>query len=170
MYNLINGYQEVNYEKGTMEFMFNQMKSMKLDYLELFKGITNVSEETYTFYFVPLASDEPEPLCRYSLSKGIGSKTTTSGDLVQIQASGLNKTSVLKTETDRMSQKSLSERGIYYRIPEKASVLVKIGGQVKLETQFLINQLGIVSFLPASSIRNISLDTQTGTLRRVVFE
>jgi hypothetical protein len=52
MYNLIIGYQEVNYEKGTMEFMYNQMNNMKQDYLVLFKGVTNVSSETFTFYYI----------------------------------------------------------------------------------------------------------------------
>jgi len=65
MYNLINGYQEVNYEKGTMEFMYNQMNTMKKDYLELFKGITSTSNETYTFYFTPESDVPSEVLCKF---------------------------------------------------------------------------------------------------------
>jgi len=170
MYNLINGYQEVNYEKGTMEFMYNQMNSMKQDYLELFKGKTSISSETFTFFYVVDKNNPTETLCRFSISKGILSKTATSGDLIQVQASSLNKTNALKTETEKLNISQRDQHGIYYRIPDKANVAVKVGGQVKLETQFVINQFGVVTFLPSSSIRNIGIDNNTGTLRRVVLE
>jgi len=170
MYNLINGYQEVNYEKGTMEFMYNQMNSMKQDYLELFKGKTSVSSETFTFFYVVDKNNPSETLCRFSISKGILAKTATAGDLIQIQATSLNKTNALKAETDKMNISQRNQHGLYYRIPDKANVAVKIGGQVKLETQFVINQFGVIAFLPASSIRNIGIDNNTGTLRRVVLE
>jgi len=170
MYNLINGYQEVNYEKGTMEFMYNQMNSMKQDYLELFKGVTSISSETYTYYFVADKNNTVETLCKFSISKGILPKTTASGDLIQIQATSLNKTSVLKSETDKMSATQRPSHGLFYRIPDKATVSVKIGGLVKLESQFVINQFGVVTSLPSTSIRNVGIDNTTGTIRRVVLE
>jgi hypothetical protein len=49
-------------------------------------------------------------------------------------------------------------------------VAVKVGGLVKLETQFVINQFGVITFLPASSVRNIGIDNNTGTIRSVVLE
>lgn len=170
MYNLINGYQEVNYEKGTMEFMYNRMNSMKQDYLELFKGITSVSSESYTFYFVAGKDNTTETLCRFSLSKGILPKNATSGDLVQIAATSTNQTAALRSDIDKLNSAERSSKGVYYRIPDKAQVALKVGGQVKIETQFIINQYGIVTFAPASSLRNMTIDDNTGTLRRVVME
>lgn len=170
MYNLINGYQEVNYEKGTMEFMYNQMNSMKQDYLELFKGVTSTSKETYTFYCLVDKNNPTETLCRFSISKGILPKTSTLGDFVQIQATSLNKTRTIIAEAEKLNSGIHPSRGLYYRIPDKADVVVRVGGQVKLETQFVINQFGAVTFLPASSIRNISFDYNTGTLRSVILE
>lgn len=170
MYNLINGYQEVNYEKGTMEFMYNRMNSMKQDYLELFKGITSVSSESYTFYFVAGKDNTTETLCRFSLSKGILPKNATSGDLVQIAATSTNQTAALRSDIDKLNSAERSSKGVYYRIPDKAQVALKVGGQVKIETQFIINQYGIVTFAPASSLRNMTIDNNTGTLRRVVME
>ena len=170
MYNLINGYQEVNYEKGTMEFMYNQMNSMKQDYLELFKGITHVSNETFTFYSIVDKDNPVETLCRFSTSKGILPKTAASGDLIQMQATSMNKTNSLKSETEKLNTSQRESHGLYYRIPDKAVVAFKVGGQVKLETQFVINQLGVVTFLPSTSLRNIGFDNTTGTLRSVVLE
>ncbi len=170
MYNLINGYQEVNYDKGTMEFMYNQMNSMKRDYLELFKGVTTISRETFTFYFVVDKNNPVETLCRFSISKGILPITAASGDLIQIQASSLNKTGVLKPETEKLNGNQRKAHGLYYRIPDKANVAVKVGGQVKLEAQFVINQFGVITFLPAGSLRNIGFDNNTGAIKRVVLE
>ncbi|MFA5972695.1 MAG: DUF4831 family protein [Lentimicrobiaceae bacterium] len=170
IYNLINGYQEVNYDKGAMEFMYNQMNSMKKDYLELFKGVTSISNETFSFYYIAHKDDPSETLCRFSISKGILPITSASGDLVQMEATSLNKTHLLKSETEKLAISQRDSHGIFYRIPEKAIVAFKVGGQVKLETRFVINQLGVVTFLPASSLRNISIDNNTGTLRRVVLE
>lgn len=170
MFNLINGYQEVNYEKGTMEFMYNQMNSMKQDYLELFKGVTSTSQETFTFYYVVDKNNPMETLCRFSISKGILPKNSTFGDFVQIQATSLNKTNALKWEIEKLNSVQRIAHGLYYRIPDKADIVVRVGGQVKLETQFVINQFGVVTFLPASSLRNISIDNNTGTLRHVVLE
>ncbi len=170
MFNLINGYQEVNYEKGTMEFMYNQMNSMKNDYLELFKGVTSTSKETYTFYYVVDKNNPSETLCRFSINKGIIPKTATSGDFVQINASSINHTKSLKTETAKLNSGQRASHGLYYRIPDKANVTVNVGGQLILESRFVINQFGVVTFLPATSLQNISIDNNTGTLRRVVLE
>jgi len=170
MYNLINGYQEVNYEKGTMEFMYNQMNTMKQDYLDLFKGITHTSASTYTFYYIPDNNTLTETLCRFSTLKGILPKNASGGDMIQVQATSLNKTSVLKTETDKLINSQRDGHGLYYRIPDKATIALRVGGQVKIETQFVINQFGVITLLPATSIRNISIDNNTGGLRRVVLE
>ena len=155
MYNLINGYQEVNYEKGTMEFMYNRMNSMKQDYLELFKGVTSISSETYTFFYVADPNNQPQTLCKFSISKGILPVTAAAGDIIQIQSTGLNKTATLKADTDKLNASQREAHGLYYRIPDKANVAIKLGGQLKLESQFMVNQFGVVTFLPASSIRNI---------------
>jgi len=170
MFNLINGYQEVNYEKGTMEFMYNQMNSMKKDYLDLFKGITSVSSETFSFFFIADKNNLDETLCRFSINKGIQQKTAAAGDLIQVQVTSLNKTNALKQETERMNKSQHVSHGLYYRIPDVANVSVKVGGIVKIDTQFIINQIGVVTFLPATSLRNILIDNNTGTLRRVVLE
>jgi hypothetical protein len=170
MYNLINGYQEVNYDKGAMEFMYNRMNSMKQDYLELFKGVTSISSETFTFYYVAKKSNPTETLCRFSISKGILPANAASGDLIQIQANSKNKTSSLRTVIETMNSGERESHGLYYRIPDKADVAVKLGGQVKLEAPFAINQLGVVTFLPATSISNIEFDNNTGTTKHVVLE
>lgn len=170
MYNLVTGYQETNYEKGTMEFMYNQMNAMKQDYLDLFKGISHVSSETLTFYFIPDSKHTVQDICRFSGSKGIMPVNSPVGDMVQLEATNMGLTAAVNADSDKLLQAKRKLSGLYYRIPDKANVSFKIGGQIKLETQFLINQFGNITLLPATTIRNITLDNNTGTLRHVVLE
>lgn len=170
MYNLITGYQEVSYEKGTMEFMYNQMNSMKQDYLELFKGVKSVSSETFSFFFVVDKSNPTETLCRFSISKGVLPKTSASGDAVQIQAESLKLTNQVENDVSKFESLVRSSHGFYYRIPEKADLSIKMGGKTLLVSKFLINQLGVTTFLPSSSFRNIGFDHNTGTVKHVVLQ
>jgi len=169
MFNLITGYQEVNYDKGTMEFMYNRMKSMKSDYLELFKGLTQITQETVTFYFIPGNENLSTSLCRFSISKGIMPANSSTGDLVLIKANPVNSASI-KSGTDKIASFNRNKHGIYYRIPSRADVAVQIGGLKLIESRFVINQLGVVTFLPAGNLKNIQLHNNTGALKSVVIE
>ncbi|NVO18312.1 MAG: DUF4831 family protein [Bacteroidetes bacterium] len=170
MFNLINGYQEVNYEKGTMEFMYKQMDELKNEYLELFKGVTNYTTETYSFRIVPAysAEDQTYPLCKFSIGKGVMDKNLSSGDLLQLEISNLNKLGNVRSSIEQHGIDSKSPKGIYYRIPDEAMVKVKLGGQVKIESQFTLDQFGVVTFLPAKSLGNLELYNNTGGLRHVI--
>jgi hypothetical protein len=169
-FNLINGYQEVNYEKGTMEFMYNQMEKLMNDYLQMFKGISIVSSETYSYTIVPTAEDAGKPitLCKFSPGKGIIDKNGNSGDVVQVQVEPVNSLQQVKAA---ISDRNKSERakGLFYRIPEKADVMVSIGGQPRVEGGFTISQLGAVTFLPAGASGNIELYPATGSVKHITL-
>ncbi|HPT14795.1 MAG TPA: DUF4831 family protein, partial [Bacteroidales bacterium] len=119
-FNLINGYQEVNYEKGTMEFMYNQMEELMNDYLQMFKGIRIVTSESYTFTVIPAAESAGKPfvLCRFSPGKGISDKNGNSGDIVQLQVDPSNSLQQVKNVISERN-KGEKAKGLYYRIPEK---------------------------------------------------
>ena len=171
MLNLINGYQEVNYEKGTMEFMFSQMSSLKDDYLQLFKGITGVSTESYSFTYVPQKNDqELVSICRFSLGKGILDKNSQSGDLVQLEIKPMDITAAIHNLTEQRNTMNRENKGIYYRIPDEARIVVKLGGQVRAESQIPVNQFGVITFLPANSISNLELFNNTGGLKHVILK
>ena len=171
MFNLINGYQEVNYEKGTMEYMYKQMDELKGEYLELFKGITGVTTDTYSFTIIPQynADNLSTALCKFSLSKGILDKSSPSGDLVQLEVKSLNNLSVIREFINQRNNENSENKGFYYCIPDEATVSVKVGGQVNVESQFTINQFGVITFLPVSSIRNLELYNNTGGLKHVII-
>lgn len=169
-FNLINGYQEVNYEKGTMEFMYNQMEKLMNDYLQMFKGIRVVNTESYSFTvtITPESIGKPVALCRFSPGKGILDKNGNSGDLMQVQVEPVNSLQQVKgAANDR--NKAEKAKGLFYRIPEKADVTVSIGGQPRVDGRFTISQLGVVTFLPAAASGNIELYPGTGSVKHITL-
>jgi hypothetical protein len=172
MFNLINGYQEVNYEKGTMEYMYKQMDELKNEYLELFKGVFGVTTETYAFNFIPKSSldEQTTTLCKFSLSKGILDKNSPLGDLVQMDIRNLNNLSNIKLIIEQKSIENKEDKGFHYCIPDEANVAVKVGGKILIESQFTINQFGVVTSLPVSSISNLELFNNTGALKHVIIK
>lgn len=170
MFNLINGYQEVSYEKGTMEYMYKQMDELKNEYLQLFKGVTGVSTESYSFTFFP-ERDITSPtvtLARFSISKGMMDKNLNGGDQVQLEMKALDHLSQIKSLAAQRNTMA-KEKGFYYCIPEDVLVSVKLGGQVKVEGQFKVNQLGVVTYLPSSAIENLEIYNNTGGIKHVTI-
>jgi len=172
MFNLINGYQEVNYEKGTMEYMYRQMDELKNEYLELFKGVTGETKDTYTFMFIPQgnADEQTTTLCKFSTSKGILDKNSPFGDLVQMDLRNLNNLGNVKALIEQKNIENKEDKGFHYCIPDDALISVKVGGKVLVESQFTINQFGVITYLPVSSISNLELFNNTGALKHVIIK
>ena len=97
-------------------------------------------------------------------------KSSTAGDLLQIEVNRLDLAGSIRNLADQRNALTKESKGIYYRIPDQARVAVKLGGQVKIESQFLINQLGVVTFLPSGSIGNLELYNNTGGLKHVILK
>lgn len=168
MFNLINGYQEVNYEKGTMEFMYQQMSSMREDYLLQFKGITQTSVEKYSFRIIPDAGKKlaDYQIARFSNVKGILGKDVNSGDKISISVEDLNQVPIIYNKKE---QENEAASGIVYRLPDMAELILKIGGKELLKTQFSVAQLGELKVLPAELSGELEIHDNTGSLKRVSF-
>ena len=59
--------------------------------------------------------------------------------------------------------------GFYYRIPELARVTVKVDENLQEETQCLVNQLGVISSLPANRWK-VQFYKETGGIRNMMVE
>src|SRR5690606_24529323 len=70
-FNLITGYQEVNYSKDAMEFMISQLEKTKQEYLALFRGVSRTSIAKHVFYVTPGNDQEGmlETVCGFSGSE-----------------------------------------------------------------------------------------------------
>jgi hypothetical protein len=170
--NLVSGYQEINYEKGTMQLMLNRMENQRKSYVELFEGITHKSKLIYSFTIVPSKQDADKPvvLCKFSGSKGITDKELAGGETVQIQVTPLGTTKNLQNTIDQRSRQSEKSKGIIYQIPEEAIAVVKVGNVDRAESKFMINQLGVVTFLPGNFSGRLQFYPETGGVEEMISE
>jgi hypothetical protein len=104
------------------------------------------------------------------MSKGILDRNANSGDLVQLEMKNQDLLKGIRNFTSSRNNDPDVPKGIYYRIPEQARVAVKVGGLVKVEAQFPVNQFGAVTFIPPSSNQNLQLHDNTGEIKRVILK
>jgi len=169
--NLLSGYQEIAYEKGSIEYMCDHLDKLKSEYLALFQGLISTTIIDINFRFIPKAgeAEQTATLCKFSKMKGVTEKSGT-GDPVTIVVESLGLTKPL---TDFMKTQNRDEKrshGFYYCIPDEANIYLKIGGQTKLETTFTVNQLGVITFAPAGNFSSLRLHENTGSLKSVILE
>jgi hypothetical protein len=169
-FNLISGFQEVNYNKETLEYMDTQLKQMEKEYLKLFTGISLHKTLNFSFVYTPSPNqvNTEVPIFKYMKSKGMMELDEPGGKIVTIKVQRSGTTSAVANYLKR-AEESGKSHGFFYRIPELARVTVKVDENLTEETQCLVSQLGIVSFLPASKWR-VQFFRETGGIKGIRLE
>lgn len=168
-FSLITGYHEVNYSAEVMQFMNDELKGLQDEYLALFKGKSVTTTTHHSFIYMPQPGKENEPLTlfKFAPNRGIVEKEYPVGEPVQIFFNKVNNTRFLANHQSVRDRASRQNTGFYYRIPDKADIFVKMGAETLAESQFLVNQLGVLSFLPYESVREIQFYPETGSVKYV---
>jgi hypothetical protein len=168
---LLTGYSEVNYSKETIEYMADKLEKLKVEYLNLFTGITVKHSQIYYFTYIPQTgyNEVNLPLLRFSDKYGICDTSDYKGESVYFNLRSSGSTTNLKDyELSRMYVKE-KNTGISYRIPEKADLTLIYNDKQLATSQFMIAQLGAVSELQAKGIRSLSLDSESGSIEKIVY-
>ena len=148
-FNLLTGYQEVNYS-GSIEYMDFQLKKMENDYLQLFLGKEVRSIETYTIYVVA----KPGETRKTILDMG-------NGNTIDLEF-------VLHGNTAMLPEKPLQkDNHLYYRVPENTTVNVKFKNKVHKSVNLLVSQFGKLSMATLNNTQ-LYFDPQTGNLVKLV--
>ncbi len=150
-FNLLTGYQEVNYGEG-IRYMDEELQKMEQQYLALFLGRESREMKLRNFVFDPENGKLSRELMSYSDANGHVHK-------VLLKITPVNSYAFPPA---RLAKPDF----IFYRMPVKAAVQVILDGQAFFSDIFTIPQLGVVS---TTSLDKTSLrfDPQTGTLIRV---
>ena len=169
-FNLISGFQEVNYNRETLEYMDLQLKQMETEYMKLFTGISLHKTMTFSFYYTPNPNQVniEVPIFKFMKSKGMMELDEPGGRIVTIKVQRSGTTSNVANYIKRTTWKN-KDHGFYYRVPELARVTVKMGENMTEETQCLVSQLGIVSFLPSNKWK-VNFYKETGGVKGVTVE
>jgi hypothetical protein len=168
--NLISGYQEVDYDETTLRQMIGEIDKLIGEYMSLFIGKTITQTMTYNFTYTPESSTKNNSIFLFSIDKNSGLSDTESTDLSQniyIELMPSLTTSKIEPIVSSQSSDTKHRKGFYYNIPEKTKIiLTKDKSNVLFESNIMINQFGVVHFLPAKHYKILYFDN-SASLRRI---
>ena len=169
-FNLVSGFQEVNYNKETLEYMDTQLTTLLKEYMKLFTGISIHKTESFIFYYTPNPNqvNAEVPIFRFLKSKGAIDLDESGGKIVTIKVQRSGTTGAVANYQKR-GEGAGKAHGFYYRIPELARVTVKVDENLQKETQCLVSQLGVISSLPPSRWK-VRFYKETGGIRGMSVE
>lgn len=148
-FNLLTGYQEVNYS-GSIEYMDFQLLKMENEYLQLFLGKEVRTIETYTVYVIAKQGEITKTVL-----------DTGEGNTIDVEFRVHGNTSLLP---DKPLNK---ENHLYYRIPESTTVNILFKDKVHKSMNLLICQLGKLSMVSLNGTQ-LYFDPLTGNLVKMV--
>jgi hypothetical protein len=154
--NLISGYQEVNYDKETFTLMNQELEKLESEYQKLFTGLTFTKNLQYRFSYTPQknAPTDTVDLFKFSGLLGVLDTANFNGNYVRLYIQRSGNTGAVEDFLKKMDGEKFKTRGYYYRIPEFADITIEVGSTKRVHSRYLINQYGIINFLPA---RNFDL-------------
>jgi len=169
-FNLLTGYQEVSYNRETLEYMDTQLNLLEKEYMKLFTGISIQKRYTYEYKYIPLPNqiNMEIPVFKFLSNKGLMPLDEIGGRVVTINIQRIGNTNQVVNYLRRAEDKS-REHGFYYRIPELAKVTVRQPDGTIEETQCLINQLGVVSWLSPLQWK-VNFHEETGGIKEVAID
>ncbi len=164
-YTLISGQQEVNYNRETLEYMDVQLKTMEKEYLKLFTGVSVHKSMSFSYKYIPIPNqiNTEIPIFKFLRSKGVIDLDEPGGKVVTIKIQRVGNTNTVASYL-RKAEKETKVHGFSYRIPELARVTVKLDENIQEETQCLVGQLGVVTWLPANKWE-VQFHKETGGIK-----
>jgi len=148
-FNLLTGYQEVNYS-GSIEYMDYQLLKMEDEYLQLFLGKEVRSIEKYTIYVITKKGETSKTILETGNGNSIDLEFRIHGNTASLPDKPLKK-----------------DNHLYYRIPENTTVNVFFKDKVHESVNLVISQLGKLSMAPLNNTQ-LYFDPATGNLMRIV--
>jgi hypothetical protein len=167
-FNLISGFQEVNYDKETFQIMNNELEKLENEYRKLFTGISFTKKITYSFIYVPseTKTSDTAALFKFSKLKGVLDASNGYGESVYLKINTAGLTDSLKSFADKKSALELKSHGLYYRIPDYADVSIYFHSTDNLSARFLIPQFGVICSMPPNFNRYVFFPN-TGAVNKV---
>ncbi len=166
---LLSGYQETNYEKGTLELMTSQLKTMEDKILTLFRGTLRVEKLSYKYSISPSKTDSlSNPLCYFSSKNGISESANSNNEAIRLKFNKLHPTEIIDTIVSKKKSKN-ANKGIPYRISSDTECQLFAGNKVIFITKLLIAQYGRIGRLP-ENVKSVEFFPESGGIKRMVIK
>ncbi len=170
--NLLTGFQEVNYDPKSLEYMNTELQNQEDEYIRLFTGVTRKNSDIVSFELRPKKTDNQNgngytyTICRISSQKGIVD-TLADGEDIVVSIIPLNETAkIAEFYKKNRNQESKQKTGFYYQIPEQSTVDVTLKNKTIKSNIVRINQFGIIQTLPAN-INSFRLSPESGEIEQI---
>lgn len=164
-FDLISGYQEVNYGT-TINSMIEELKKLEKEYLEMFLGTKDTHEFIKTIYVIPEEGKSTLFLGKFSEIEGFNTKI---GDNIKINF----KDSSMGNNTNKLSKDDIENTSfinkLFYRTPANVTMQIMLADNLIFENRLKINQLGNLVLVPMNKMKLI-FDTNTGQILSVIKE
>ncbi|MCK9220427.1 MAG: DUF4831 family protein [Bacteroidales bacterium] len=169
-FNLISGVQEVNYNKETLEYMDEQLKTMEKEYMKLFTGISIHKTMTFDYKYIPIPNqiNTEIPIFKFLQTKGVVDLDEPGGKVITIKIQRVGNTNLVAGYLQK-AEKEVKSHGFSYRIPELARVTVKLNDNTQKESQCLISQLGVITYLPMNKWK-VMFHPSTGGIKALEIQ
>ncbi len=151
-----------------LKLMIEKLEDLEQQYLTMFVGETNIETYHYKFEITPTIENLNSQiiLFRFTPVLGIQSWSNSLGEPIVLELQVKNDTKPinnyikLKENSIKESKKEIPQ-GLFYRIPEKTTVVVKKNNKTLSKSNIYIAQFGTVNSLPAKLFldnNNYSID------------
>lgn len=157
-FDLISGYQEVNYG-NTITYMLEELKKMEKEYLALFVGKVERNDNVKTFYIIPEEGTNNYSVAKFSDKEGFNSKT---GDNVKIVLQEISSSNVKGISEDVIKNTTYNNK-IVYREPAYVNMKLMKGDEILIDNRIQISQLGDFILLPINKMK-LEFDNVSGRL------
>lgn len=164
-YNLLVGYQETAYSREAMEFMYEKLEEERLEYLELFTGVSIKETLKFDYLFFPEAGKEVQEYRLAALSKFTGIMSPDGQNDVKVT---LRPDTEIAKQDDPVAGQAAST-GFVYRVPMSAQVILTVQGKEMESKRMEILQFGSIQSLPPE-FKRVEFDMETGALKSVILE
>ncbi len=153
-FNLLTGYQEVNYGEG-IRYMDAELQKLEKEYLALFLGREYKQMVVRTFVFDPEKQTLSEKLFQFAGKNG-------NQQTLSVRAKVVNP---LKTVAE---EKTTGPDALFYRIPAQAELSVGTAGAAPFYSDtFVVPQLGVISTVPVRETSQVLFNPQTGAVLKM---
>lgn len=163
-FNLISGFQEVNYGQSIV-YMDQQLKALEEEYVSLFLGkeVRSIIEQS-VYYYPDKETKGIQSIAKFSENAGVVD-LAVKGDPLQIVFEPLNHTASIVDDAIN-TLKNKTPNSLFYRVPDAADVSIMFKGKVLSKNRFKFSQLGVISSAPLTKTR-LLFDAQTGIVTSI---
>jgi Domain of unknown function (DUF4831) len=165
-YNLMTGYQEINYSIETIDYMYNELDKLEKEYLTLFSGKEVVKELHYKYEITASKEDTSNvySLFKFSEKYGVMDMDGYGGEIISIR---IVDTEILSNiDADINAHSKAKKQGIFYRLPTKARVVILRKGISLAEREVNISQFGAVNSLPRNKF-SVVFYNENGSIKKI---